>query len=324
MKMIATLWRLVAVLVGAIALACASAAAECVSAPELAAYRDLTPEDYALGPTRLDRIGRVVAPVSVNGQGPFRFIVDTGANRSVLSQDLAERLGLTPNGEGEVHTVYGVSTAPFVPVRSLTYNDLEFGGARLPVLHGGALAGEAGLLGVDGMSGRRLRLDFERNCIEIVPSQGARRLRGWAEVRGALRFGHLVVIRGSVNGVRVNLLVDTGSDSSLANNALRNALNARIRRDRAHLNFALGSEPIVLDRMIFVPRMTVGELQVRNISAFVDDFHVFQLWDMVDEPALLIGMDVLSQSRGIAIDYGRGVVSFHIRDPLRFGTRLQD
>ena len=81
--------------------ALATAAAECIYAPDLAPYQTALPEDFAIGATRSDRLGRVVAPVSVNGQGPFRFIVDTGANRSVLSQGLVERLGLTPEGQGE-------------------------------------------------------------------------------------------------------------------------------------------------------------------------------------------------------------------------------
>jgi hypothetical protein len=126
--------------------------------------------------------------------------------------------------------------------------------------------------------------------------------------------------------VRVNLLLDTGSDSTLANNALREALNARIRDTRVRVNFAIGQggQPVILEQAMFVPRMLVGELQVRNITAFVGDFHIFQIWDLLEEPTLLIGMDVLSQARGLAIDYERGMVYLHVRDDLRFGTRLQN
>lgn len=301
------------------------ALAECIDAPDLAAYQTARPEDFAYGATRSDRLGRVVAPISVNGQGPFRFIVDTGANRSVVSQALAEQLGLPTIGTGDVHSVHGVTSAPLVEVNSLQFGQLSLGTAAMPMLQGAVLAGEHGLLGVDGMRGRRLRMDFERNCIEIIPSNQARRLRGWASVRGEMRFGHLVVIQGSINGIRTNLLIDTGSDSSLANEALRTAVNARIRRNRARLHVAYtANEPILLERSIFLPRMRVGELEVRNVTAFVGDFHIFQIWDLIDEPTLLIGMDVLTQARGLAIDYERSAVYLHIRDPLEFGTRLQN
>ncbi|MBN8607341.1 MAG: aspartyl protease family protein [Caulobacterales bacterium] len=317
--------HLVALLIGAVWSAWASPArAECIDAPDLAAYQTALPQDFAYGATRSDRLGRVVAPVSVNGQGPFRFIVDTGANRSVVSQALAEQLGLPFNGSGEVHSVHGVTVAPLVEVGSLQYGQLSLGTAAMPMLQGAVLAGEHGLLGVDGMRGRRLRMDFERHCIEIIPSREARRLRGWARLNGEMRFGHLVVVRGSINGIRTHLLVDTGSDTSLANEALRDAVNLRVRRNRARVHFASTSEPIVLDRSIFLPRMRMGELEVRNVTAYVGDFHIFRIWDLTDEPTLLIGMDVLSQSRGLAIDYERGAVYLHIRDPLEFGTRLRD
>ncbi len=289
--------------------------AECLDAPDLAAYQTATIEDFALGPTRSDRLGRVVAPVRVNGQGPFRFIVDTGANRSVLSQGLADRLGLVGVGEGEVHSVHGVVTAPLAQVQSLQYGALGLGTAAMPILQGPMLAGEQGLLGVDGMRGRRLRMDFERNCIEIIPSRGAPRLRGWVRVQGRLRFGHLVVVRGSVDNVRTNLLIDTGSDTSLANVALRDALGVRARRRGNDRTVAYtAGEPVFLEDSIFLPRLRFGELDVRNIRAYVGDFHIFQLWNLTQEPTLLVGMDLLSQSRGMAIDYGTGNVYFRTHE----------
>jgi predicted aspartyl protease len=302
----------------------ANAAAQCLDAPDLAAYQTATPADFAAGPTRTDRLGRVVAPVMVNGQGPFRFIVDTGANRSVLSDGLVTQLGLTPDGTGEVHSVHGVTTAPIVTVDQLQYGDVSLSAEALPMLSGRVLAGEAGLLGVDGMRGRRLRMDFERNCIEIAPSNEARRLRGWTSIRGEMRFGHLVIIRGSVNGIRVNLLLDTGSDSSLANFALRDAMSARLRRrPRQEQTIAYtAGETVILENALVVPRMMMGELEVRNVVAYVDDFHIFQLWGLTSEPTLLLGMDVLSQARGLAIDYERGVVYFRIHDSLRLDTRI--
>ncbi|MCX7356936.1 MAG: retroviral-like aspartic protease family protein [Alphaproteobacteria bacterium] len=303
-----------------------SAAAQCIDAPDLAAYQTATPADFAAGTTRRDSLGRVVAPVTVNGQGPFRFIVDTGANRSALSDDLAAHLGLVPNGMDNVHSVHGVSVAPIVTVNQIRYGDVSLNAEAVPMLSGGVLAGEQGLLGVDGMSGRRLRMDFERNCIEIVRSDQARRLRGWSTIRGDMRFGHLVVVRGSVNGIRVHLLLDTGSDSSLANLALRDAMNARLRhRNHREETIAYTAGPsVVLENAISIPRMAMGELEVRNVTAYVGDFHIFQIWNLTSEPTLLLGMDVLSQARGLAIDYGRGTVHLRIRDRLRLETRLQN
>ena len=187
--------------------AAGDAFASCVAAPELASYQS-APEDTAAGPTRSDRLGRVVAPIMVNGQGPFRFIVDTGANRSAIAERLVEQLGLQPTGEGPVHSVYGVSNAPLIRVDRLQYGGVSLLGDAMPMLRSDVLAGEHGLLGVDGMRDRRLRIDFERNCIEIIPSRGAPRLFHWAELRGDMHFFCLPLALDP--GLRAVFLPDLG------------------------------------------------------------------------------------------------------------------
>lgn len=273
--------------------------------------------DAAAGPTTNDRRGRMVAPVTINGQGPFRFIVDTGANRSALSQGLAVELGLTSTASGEVHSVYGVTVAPLVEVASLNYGALSLPSGSLPLLQGAVLAGESGLLGVDGMRGRRLRMDFERRCIEIMPASGAPRLYNWTTVQGELRFGHLVVVPGRIRNHRVNLLIDTGSDTSMANFALRDQLRGAVREaqttEQLLRAYTIG-DPVVLDSAVLIPRLSLGQdLDITRLVAYVGDFHIFRLWGLENEPTLLIGMDVLSQVRGLAIDYERATVHFRLR-----------
>jgi predicted aspartyl protease len=146
-------------------------------------------------------------------------------------------------------------------------------------------------------------------------------------IRGQLKFGTLVVVRGSINGLHVNLLLDTGSDVSLANEALRDALNAHVYHDHVRLDYAVAyaqGRPVILENAILIPQMAMGELEIRSVTAYVGNFHIFELWDLLEEPTLLIGMDVLQQTRGMAIDYGRRTVALHIRDALRLGTRLEN
>src|SRR5687768_2955516 len=44
------------------------------------------PEPRYVAPTTRDRIGRIWAPVSINGRGPYRFVLDTGASRPAITQ----------------------------------------------------------------------------------------------------------------------------------------------------------------------------------------------------------------------------------------------
>jgi predicted aspartyl protease len=306
--------------------AAAEAQAQCLTPPALEAI-GAEGATAAAGDSLTDRLGRVVAPVMVNGQGPFRFIVDTGANRSVISAALAQRLGLTAVGEGIVHSVHGATPAPLVDVQSLRYGNLAVPSAQMPMLQGSMLAGEHGLLGVDGMQGRRLRLDFEDKCIEILPSNRAPALGfGWTRLRGELRFGNLVVVQGRIQGMRVNVLIDTGSNVSLANQALHRALADRVRYDPTASSISrayTAGEPIVLDTAIVLPELTIGDLSMSDMLLFVGDFHVFSLWGLDAEPTVLVGMDVLSKARAMAIDYERASVYFRLRQP-RAGTRLDN
>ena len=40
----------------------------------------------------IDETGAVVVPVTINGRGPFPFLLDTGSSHSVVSGSLAEQL----------------------------------------------------------------------------------------------------------------------------------------------------------------------------------------------------------------------------------------
>ena len=309
----------------------AQAGGECIRVPDMlsvAPQNAVTgtrlavtpPPEAAAGAVRRDANGRrIVAPVVVNGQGPFPFIVDTGANRSVLSHGLAQRLGISSTRMGDVHTIEGVTIAPMVDVQSLTYGGVPLNNSALPLLAPTVMAGEQGVLGVDGMAGKRLRMDFERRCIEIAPSRHASPLSGWATIRGEMRFGHLVIIRGRVGRTPVNVLLDTGSDLSLANLALRDALLRTGSTRRADLNGArayTAGRPIVLDAGVIVPTLHLGaDVTVSDISLYVGNYHIFDLWGLMEEPTVLVGMDVLTHARGIAIDYERATI--HIRLPNR-------
>src|SRR5207248_11492827 len=52
------------------------------------------PEPQYVAPTLRDRIGRIWAPVLINGKAPFRLLLDTGASHSAIIARVADRLGI--------------------------------------------------------------------------------------------------------------------------------------------------------------------------------------------------------------------------------------
>jgi predicted aspartyl protease len=289
-------------------------AAEWIAAPARAC-EPLDPAQSVAGATREDVAGRSVALINVNGKGPFRFIIDTGANRSVLSSALAAQLGLAPSGEGVVHSIDSEAPATLVNVDSLSFGDLRLSQGDTPVLDGPMLAGQHGLLGVDGMAGRLLHIDFTKHCVEIYENASDLPMKGWFSVPARMRFGTMLTVEGEIQGVKVNVLIDTGSDISLGNERFRESLRGvsarRIEYHNGHA-FTFGF-PIVLDKSVWIPSVRLGNTVGGTVTAYIGNFHVFDVWGLQDEPTLLIGMDVLASAREMAVDYENGVVLFRKR-----------
>jgi len=269
----------------------------------------------AAGSTTKDTAGRAVAAISINGQGPFRFIIDTGANRSVLSQALATRLGLAHSGEGVVHSIDGAESAALVNVESLSFGAFSLSHGDTPVLDGPMLDGQHGLLGVDGMAGRLLHVDFSKHCVEVYESAARLPMKGWLSVPARIRFGTMLTVEGDIQGVRVNVLIDTGSNISLGNEHFRDALRgvaARTVEYHGGRAYTFG-RPLILKQSVWTPTLRIGHTFIDGVNAYIGDFHIFDVWGLQNEPTLLIGMDVLARSREMAIDYENGIVHFRKR-----------
>jgi hypothetical protein len=177
------------------------------------------------------------------------------------------------------------------------------------------LADQHGLLGVDGMAGRLLHIDFTKHCVEIYESPAQMPMQGWLNVPARMRFGTMLAVEGDIRGVKVNVLIDTGSEISLANERFRQALLRVSARTVEYHNghaFTFGL-PLALDKVIWVPSLHFGRAISVSVTAYIGNFHVFDVWGLQDEPTLLIGMDVLASAREMAIDYENGIVLFRER-----------
>lgn len=274
---------------------------------------------YAV-PTRLDGAGRVLAPVMVNGQGPFRFILDTGANRAVLAPRLLEALGLQPAGEGamvEVHGVTGSAALPSVHLAELKAGDLTLvQDQQVPVLAATMLAHADGILGIDGLTSARIEIDFADDHVVIERSSGRKRAPfGYLTVEASLRHGGLLMVPGRVGKVRVKAIIDTGAERTLGNEALRLALQrAHGSEDPGRSRTVLGATPAVHEGTALVaPTIYLGDAELRDLEVTFGDLHVFRVWNLEEEPALLIGMDLLGTVERLVIDYRRREVQLKPR-----------
>ena len=260
-------------------------------------------------PTRLDHIGRIVAPVMVNGQGPFRFIVDTGASWSTVSPRLAQTLGLNPAAELplKVNGITGTADVPSVAIHRIQAGDLVIEDTRLPVVWAPLMAGADGILGVAGLKGERIFVDFKHNRVVISRTRNGGTPQGFDRVPARLLPGGLLVVSARVGGVRVEAVIDTGSERTIANHALRDALAWRRRKGEvARVTDVYGATTEVASGQVDkAPTIDFGGVKISNVTVVYGDFHIFRVWGMESRPALIIGMDVLGTVNALAIDFQR-------------------
>ncbi len=257
--------------------------------------------------TRTDRIGRLLVPVTINGQGPFRFVLDTGANRSVLTPQLAAHLGLTVSTANRLTMtgVTGSASVPTVDVEQIKVGEVELQDVQLPVA-AGLSEDVSGTLGVDALPDTRVSLDFASGRIQIRKAHRESLRDGFSRIRGQCRFKHLLIVRASVGRIPVRAVVDTGSQFTLGNLALRAKLGFPEKLDPVRTTDVIGE---TLERQKGerrpVPAVRVGTLQSPTPSFIFGDFHVFKLWGLEQEPAIVMGMDMLSSLDTLIIDYQR-------------------
>jgi predicted aspartyl protease len=272
------------------------------------------PEPLFAAPTRLDRIGRVMTHVMVNGKGPFRFVIDTGASRSTLAPHLARSLGLK-NSVGRnvmLNGVTGVAEVPTVAVDSIEIGALKFENQNLPVIFTSIMGNADGILGVAGFHDQRIDVDFKRDRVTVLESNGRRPHFSMVTARAHRNESGLMILDMRVGRrIKVKAVIDTGAERTLGNLALQNEINKRRRHKREVVSAVIhGATPDITDGDVqTVKEAKIGDLTVTNFEVIFADFHVFKHWELDQEPAMLIGMDMLGVLDRIVIDYRRNEVS---------------
>ena len=170
-------------------------------------------------PLTQDMTQRLTLAVMVNGQGPFDFLVDTGSDRTVISRELAARLGLPPGGRVRIHESAGVDTVGTVLIDHLKVGARDIAHIQAPAL-GEANLGAAGMLGVDALKDQHLVMDFKAMRLSTSPSRPEPIDPNTVVVLGHTHYGQLILTNSKIRGVPVLVVLDSGSQVTVGNAAL--------------------------------------------------------------------------------------------------------
>jgi predicted aspartyl protease len=248
---------------------------------------------------------RMTVPVTVQGTGPYRFLVDTGADRTAVSRDLVNRLSLVAGSDAALHSISGVSTVSTATVPNLQLTQRPVRVVDAPVLER-ANMGADGILGVDSLRSQRVTFDFEGETMSIVPSS-ARQTHDDGDaivIEASRRNGRLVVTEASINGRRITVILDTGAQVCVGNQALRRQLVGR-RASRApqiiELQSVTGAK--VSGEYTFVRELSLGGVTLQNLAVVFADVHTFKQLGLSERPALLLGMNAMRAFKRVSIDF---------------------
>jgi Aspartyl protease len=275
-----------------------------------------TTEPRFVAPTRRDRIGRIWAPVLIDGKGPYRLVLDTGANHSAVTVRTALSLGEMPAANSETTLVTGFTgsaTVPMIHVAKLEVGDLLMGPSDLPVL-ADVFGGAQGVLGIEGLTDKRIFADFTHDRLVISRSHGERARAGFTVVPLREVHGGLLVADVKVGAVRARAIIDTGAQGTVGNLALREALMRHPPRNATHEDIIGVTLDVQGGDNIQLPVIDFGKLTVQGVHVVFGDMYLFRHWKMIDEPTLTIGMDLLGSFDVMIIDYNRHELQVRTRE----------
>jgi predicted aspartyl protease len=267
------------------------------------------PEDLKAA---IDLFRRMTAPVMINGKGPFRFVVDTGANQSVLSTEVAAQLGLAIGEPSPLHGVAGVRVVDTTQVASIKVGAREWKDVRLSVLPQEAIGGQ-GFLGLDLVGEQSLTLDFRSQRVVIGPSSKVERSPYDVVLKAEYRAGQLTLVNGEVAKVPVTAFLDSGAQSTIGNQALKRMASVRhprLRWTRTEVISATGQT--LFGDWAVLPSFKFGQMRLKQLPVVFADLHTFEIWKLNAQPAILIGVDVMAQFEAVTLDFERQEVRFDV------------
>ncbi|HEV2044734.1 MAG TPA: aspartyl protease family protein [Sphingomicrobium sp.] len=270
-----------------------------------------------------DSYQRMTVPVCLGGKGPFRFLVDTGSDRTAISRQLAVALGLDSGPRARLHSATGETQVAMVVVPNLMLSRKAIRRIDAPLLEASDM-GADGILGIDALRSERLSFDFVARTVSLTNAQETPEIddRDVIVVRARRRDGRLVITDAAAEGQHVSVVLDTGSQYSVGNFALRRALERRGSLDiRGPIELVSVTGAILRGELAVVGELQIGGTTVRGLAMVFADAHTFRQLDLDRRPAILLGMNGLESFDRVSIDFASRKLRLVVSSATRIGQR---
>jgi len=256
-----------------------------------------------------DRYERMTVPVTIGGAGPYRFLIDTGAQATVVTHELVEDLALRHSGRATLVAMGGSSEVDTVELDNLEFANRSVSGLISPMLNSTHI-GADGILGLDSLQNTRVLIDFREGRMKIADVPGEQSNSGYEIiVRARRKLGQMIITDARVNGVRASVIVDTGAQTSMANSALIDRIRARERSEVTSID-VLGTQ--MSNGAVWVRKLEIGGAELSNVPVAIADSPIFAALGLEGKPSLILGVANLRAFDRVAIDFSNQRILFDV------------
>jgi predicted aspartyl protease len=280
--------------------------------PSLSHAQPAPPITEDILPIEADNTARMTVAVRVGDSAMRNFIVDTGADRTVISSEAAAALNLAAGKPVKLHSMTGVSTVQTVVIPSLHVARSIITNIRAPILAARHL-GADGVLGIDSLKGKRIVIDFRDQQMTLFESAEAEKRdeRDLIVIVAKSRFGQLILVDADIAGRKIQVILDTGAQNSVGNTALR-TMTARTSSKKTPTVISLVGVTGASTNADYteIDKIRIGGFTITHAPIAFADVHPFERFGLTRKPALLLGMDILNKFDRVSIDFANRKIKF--------------
>ncbi len=247
---------------------------------------------------------RMTVPVRVGASGPYRFLVDTGSDRTSVSSALARKLRLVERPGALMHSATGRSQVRMAYLPELRTGRRAVRHINAPMLEAADM-GADGILGIDSLRSERVIFDFANGTLSLLSGEApAAAEEGAILVRARRRDGRLVIADAEVDGERVTVVIDTGSALTVGNAALRRRLERRGALElTGPIDLISVTGAALRGELARVESLEIGGARLEGLGIVFAEAHTFRQLRLDRRPALLLGMNALRGFDQVTIDF---------------------
>ena len=257
----------------------------------------------------------ILLPVEVNGEGPFEFILDTGAGTSLLSSELGQKLGIKILGSKEGQSAGGKVSVSLARVSSLAVASAKLDNVDVGLVDLSHIAKTVGAR-IDGDLGHnflkhfRITLDYRKKELRFEdPKRFELAGRSTAVTEVAMRLADpakpLILVDVHANGRGpFQFAIDTGTSTTTIAPELAKQLGvasspiAAVTTGGAQVNVTAGA----------LQSFQLGGARIDNLAVIVADFFAMLSNALGARLDGIVGYNFLRNYK-VALDYSNETLS---------------